>query len=88
MDWYTARIENYRGMRPHKVIPDNVMPHVVARIPRWAVKFANGKYQNNQSLMYAFRHPMGMPEDMYPQSWIDGKGSNNKNILTANSSPE
>ena len=49
-------------------IPDSA---ILTDIPREAMSFIVEPYCSDQHLLNAFRHEIGLPDDMYPEAWLD-----------------
>ena len=65
---YAARILNRPGLDITEIIPKDEL-HVVTHIPRAAIQFSDKAYTTDQHLKYAFRHEIGLPEELIPSSW-------------------
>merc|ERR1712151_546325 len=44
---------------------------IVYNVPRHAIRFADNYYTSDMHLNYAFRHPIGFPDDIFPEKWKD-----------------
>ena len=53
---------------PNKRIPSHEK-QIVTHVPREAIRFSDKLYTTDQHLEYAFRHPIGMPDDIFPLQW-------------------
>lgn len=42
---------------------------IVYNVPRNAIRFVDTYYSSDMHLDYAFRHPIGFPDDMFPENW-------------------
>ena len=42
---------------------------VLYNIPRYAIEFVDHSYMSDQYLLDAFRHEIGIPDDIFPDSW-------------------
>lgn len=47
--------------------------HIVSKVPRLAIRFTDKMYTTDQHLSGAFRHWIGIPDDIFPQAWRDEK---------------
>jgi hypothetical protein len=45
--------------------------HVVTNVPRQAILFVDKTYATDQYLQDAFRHEIGLPERVFPTTWMD-----------------
>ena len=55
-------------------VDDDLPPnerHVVLNVPRKEIWFTNRRYSSDQHLSGAFRHEIGMPDELIPQAWQD-----------------
>ena len=69
--FYTAEMTNGdHHVDQAERIPDGVS-HVVTRIPRSAIRLVDKVYSSDQHLPDAFRHEIGIPDDMFPIQWMD-----------------
>lgn len=66
--WYDAKMEPSEFHGQSKVDPDGL----VTDIPRYAIRFVVGEYCSDLHFPYAFRHEIGVPDDLYPDIWLDG----------------
>lgn len=66
---YTAEILNRNPVEEDNV-PDG-QTHIVTHIPRTAIVVTNKKYSSDQHLPNAFRHEIGLSDEIFPQQWID-----------------
>ena len=67
---YTVVVRNRYGLRPEERIPAGHM-HVVAKVPRRAIRFTDKIYTTDQHLPGAFRHEIGL--EIFPEEWMDLK---------------
>ena len=67
---YTAMMKNYPGIRKEERIPKGEI-HVVESIPRNAIRFVDKMYSTDMHLDNAFRHEIQIPDDIFPQQWMD-----------------
>ena len=44
---------------------------VITDVPRHAIEFVNQPYTSDQHLENAFRHSIGIPDDIFPSKWMD-----------------
>jgi hypothetical protein len=58
----------------------------VTDIPRYAIRFVVGEYCSDLHFPFAFRHEIGVPDDLYPDIWLDylQGGDENKMELPGN----
>ena len=68
--YYTVVIRNRYGLLPRERIPTGHM-HVVTRVPRHAIRFTDRIYTTDQHLTGAFRHEIGLGDDIFPSQWMD-----------------
>jgi len=47
---------------------DNV-PFILRGIPRRAIEFVNRQYTSDQHLLRPFRHPIHIPDEIFPEKW-------------------
>jgi hypothetical protein len=47
----------------------NGVPRLLTNYPRWSIHYFPKPYQSDQHLPSAFRHAIGMPEELVPQQW-------------------
>mmetsp|Transcript_12664 Transcript_12664/g.18611 ORF Transcript_12664/g.18611 Transcript_12664/m.18611 type:complete len:546 (-) Transcript_12664:665-2302(-) len=69
---YTAQIRNRREapLQLNK-------RHIVSKIPRPAIRFADRPHTTDQHLSNAFRHWIGIPDEIFPRVWkneMEGQG--------------
>lgn len=60
----------YSSFSEKEKIPKGIK-HVVTNVPRHAIRFTDKYYSTDQHLENAFRHFIGMPEEMFPEAWMD-----------------
>ena len=67
---YTVEILNKHDIasQQKKEIP---VGHRVTQVPRWAIHMEFKTYASDQHLPNAFRHEIGIPNDIFPKSWMD-----------------
>jgi hypothetical protein len=53
---------------------ENDVPRLLKNYPRQSIHFFVKPYKSDQHLPSAFRHPIGIPEDMVPPQWKTRKG--------------
>ncbi len=68
--YYTVMIKNRPGLPKNEMIPKGEM-HVVNMVPRGAIRFTDKLYTTDQHLPNAFRHEIGIPDEIYPVQWKD-----------------
>lgn len=49
--------------------------HIVSKVPRPAIRFTDKVYTTDQHLTDAFRHWIGIPDEIFPDAWRDERGS-------------
>ncbi len=74
--FYTVAIQNRYGLSEDKRIPRGEK-HIVNRVPRWAIKFSGKLYTSDQHYANAFRHEIGLPNDIFPENWMDKEAREN-----------
>jgi len=67
---FTVRIRNRYGLANKERIPNGDM-HIVTHVPRQAIRFSDKIYTTDQHLEGAFRHEIGIPDEMCPEQWKD-----------------
>lgn len=67
---YTALIKNRPNLLKEERIPKGEV-HIVRGIPRQAFRFSDAAYTTDQHLENAFRHLVGVPDDIWPEGWMD-----------------
>ena len=60
-------------MRSRRGTPPLPKRHIVSKVPRPAIRFTDKMYTTDQHLQQAFRHWIGMPDEIFPQAWRDEK---------------
>lgn len=68
-DYYTANILNSKYNKEN-IIPEGETHHL-SLIPRHAIKFEDVAYTSDTHLTNAFRHPIGIPDDIFPPIWMN-----------------
>ncbi|GAX27200.1 hypothetical protein FisN_13Lh247 [Fistulifera solaris] len=67
---FTVRILNRFGLSAKERVPS---VHIVTHVPRKAIRFSDKLYTTDQHLKNAFRHPIGLSDDLFPDQWKDLK---------------
>ena len=67
---YTVQMKNRPGLPKKEMIPNGEL-HVVTHIPRGAIRFTDRIHSTDQHLPNAFRHEIGIPDEIFPQHWMD-----------------
>jgi hypothetical protein len=67
---FTVRILNRLGLSANERVPS---VHIVTHVPRKAIRFSDKSYTTDQHLKNAFRHPIGLSDDVFPDQWKDLK---------------
>jgi len=67
---YSVQILNRYGLRPHQRLP-STKPFIVTHVPRKAIRMSDKIYTTDQHLPGAFRHPIGLPDGVFPLEWQD-----------------
>lgn len=67
---FTVRILNRYGLSANERLPRGAV-HIVTQVPRRAVRFSDKLYSTDQHLENAFRHEIGIPNDVFPSQWKD-----------------
>lgn len=65
---FTVQIKNRFGLSPEQRVSG---AHIVTEVPRRAIRFSDKIYTTDQHLPGAFRHPIGIPYDVFPEEWMD-----------------
>ena len=69
---YAVRMFNRPGLDEDEIIPEeNKQPHLVTHVPRNAIRFVDKVHTTDQHLEWAFRHEIGLPDDVFPEAWMD-----------------
>lgn len=71
---YAVRMLNRPGLDDNEIIPEDEL-HIVTHIPRSAIRFSDERGTTDQHLKNAFRHEIGLPEDLIPADWKLGDRS-------------
>jgi len=69
---FTVRIRNRYGLVDAERIPRGAM-HIVTHVPRFAIRFSDKILTTDQHLENAFRHEIGIPDEIFPEQWKDLK---------------
>lgn len=72
---FTVRIRNRYGLAAEERLPRGAL-HIVTHVPRYAIRFSDKIYTTDQHLENAFRHEIGIPDDIFPEKWKDLKHKN------------
>jgi hypothetical protein len=72
---YAVRMLNRPGLNAGEIIPKDEL-HIVTHIPRPAIRFSDKAGTTDQHLKNAFRHEIGLPEDLIPAAWKIENGHN------------
>jgi len=67
---YMAVMRNAPYTKDEEMIPKEIGNHFVSHIPRQAIRFVDKPYTTDQHLPNAFRHFIGIPDDIFPPSWF------------------
>jgi hypothetical protein len=67
---FTVRIQNRNGLSMTERVPKG-MVHIVKDVPRYAIRLTDKLYSTDQHLVNAFRHEIGIPDDIFPTQWKD-----------------
>jgi hypothetical protein len=65
---YAVRMLNWPGLNDDEIIPEHEL-HIVTHVPRSAIRFSDKTGTTDQHLKNAFRHEIGLPEDLVPSAW-------------------
>jgi hypothetical protein len=65
--YYTVQLRN-RKSAPQRL---PFSPYIVSKVPRNAIRFSDKYYTTDQHLSGAFRHWIGIPDDIFPTKWRD-----------------
>lgn len=65
---YTVRLW-YMDMHPPQPWLDNGLPRLLTNFPRENIQFFHKNYHSDQHLEGAFRHHIGIPDDIMPSHW-------------------
>jgi hypothetical protein len=69
---FTVQILNRPGLTLVEQIPKGHV-HLVSHVPRNAIVFSDRPYTTDPHLDNAFRHPIGLPDNLFPEAWKDLK---------------
>uniref|UniRef100_A0A7S1Y7F5 SET domain-containing protein n=1 Tax=Grammatophora oceanica TaxID=210454 RepID=A0A7S1Y7F5_9STRA len=67
---YTVQMRNRYGLKKEERIPKGTV-HLVSRVPRQSIRFMDKLYTTDQHLEGAFRHEIGIRDDIFPSQWKD-----------------
>lgn len=70
--WYDAKMEPSEFHGQSKLDDE----YLVTDIPRYAIRFVVGEYCSDLHFPFAFRHEIGVPDDLYPDLWMDSLQEN------------
>lgn len=65
--WYDAKMEPSKFHSQTEIDGESL----VTDIPRYAIRFVVGEYCSDLHFPFAFRHEIGVPDDLYPGIWLD-----------------
>jgi hypothetical protein len=65
---YAVRMLNRPGLDMEELIPKDEL-HIVTHVPRAAIRFSDKAGTTDQHLPDAFRHEIGLPDDLIPDTW-------------------
>lgn len=68
--YYTVQIKNRPGLVSEERIPPDTI-HIVTHVPRSAIRTTDQYYRTDQHLPNAFRHSIGLPDELVPHHWKD-----------------
>ena len=68
--FYSVQILNRYGLRKEERLTS---PLIVTHVPRKAIRLSDKIYTTDQHLPHAFRHAIGVPDDVFPEAWKDLK---------------
>lgn len=71
-DTYTVQMMNRGGFHERDPIPEGTN-HYVKGVVRRAILFADSPHTSTQQNVKAFRHEIGFPNDIWPDSWKDSR---------------
>eukprot|EP00957_Ditylum_brightwellii_P024289 1832127-Ditylum_brightwellii.AAC.1 len=55
----------------HYTVKLDKTEHILWNLPRKAIEFSHHKYMSDQFIISLFRHEMEIPEEMFPEKWMD-----------------
>jgi hypothetical protein len=67
---YAVRMWNRPGLAAQEEIPKGEL-HIVTHIPRSAMRFTDKAGTTDPHLPSAFRHDIGLGDDLFPETWMD-----------------
>jgi hypothetical protein len=65
---YAVRMLNRPGLPEEEVIPKGTL-HIVTHVPRHAIRFSDRAGTTDQHMATAFRHEIGLGNDVFPLAW-------------------
>lgn len=72
------RSENHLVVRIYQSLHEEVtqwqrrdIPRFVTNLPKDSIRFVNRMETSDQHLPNAFRHPIGLPDGMFPEQWMN-----------------
>jgi len=68
--YYTVVVRNRYGLHADERVPLGHV-HIATQVPRRAIRFTDKIYTTDQHLEGAFREPIGLGDDIFPQQWMD-----------------
>ena len=68
---YLVRIKQHPSFSPPQSWDSNELPRLLFHYPRSSIRYFAKPYQSDAFLPNAFRHPIGIPDDMFPNQWRD-----------------
>jgi hypothetical protein len=67
---YAVQMLNRPGLSEDEIIPKNTL-HIVTHVPRAAIRFSDKAGTTDQHLVTAFRHEIGLSDEVFPTAWMD-----------------
>jgi len=67
---YTVAILNRYGLHENQRIPQG-RSFIVTGVPRGGIRFTSKLYTSDQHSATAFRHEIGIPDEIFPRNWMD-----------------
>jgi hypothetical protein len=69
--FYVVRVYNRSDMKDYQKIDSNKREYYVQHVPRSAIAFVDKPYTSPAHSINAFRHEIGIPDEMFPTAWKD-----------------
>jgi len=77
--FYTVRIFQSKSL-PRTIWDIRGSPRILTHYPRSSIKYINKPYMSNLHLPNAFRHSIGLRDEIFPEQWKNRKGKDFKKM--------